>query len=1080
MPVPRWLRPLAARLCGRRRITPRLSDRLRLECLEERLTPTVQVTWHGDQNGVLFPGVLTQVQVNVIFLGSQWSTNATLARDAQQLTQFYTNMITGNAYLGMLSAYNVDNGPQSFFAPDYAAYTGLTISDVPIRNVIANEISSNRTGPPTSQSLYFVYLAPNIQDTDEQLVQGGFGGYHWNFGVPTGPGTGQGVSYAVVPFPVSYVNKPGDPNVLADQTIYSSHELSEAVTNVRLGFANFTQDVGTGWWDPVSVAEIGDLCEGPNLKVGMFKGFWVQAEWSNTPDATGDHRTLPPGTTNVWATGNGNGVFPAGFNLSSEIDPTGPDRPSVTAAAFTTGAGNTLSRTATSGLLAGATDPNNLPLDATLIDGPQHGQLTLNPDGSFTYVPDTGYVGTDSFDLVASDGVFQSDVTAVSITVAPDPAVTGVSPPSGPAAGGTTVTITGTDFGGATAVRFGATFAVGFTVNSDTSIAATAPPGTAGAVDIVVTTAGGTSAATTADRFTYTGSSVGPAGDLAELNAAVWVASADGAGATASVQDDTTRVVAGQASLAFHTTGAFDTSIRYNVPADGWDVTGFDHLHAAFYAQNTNANGFQNGSPWVRLIDTAGNYAQYQYYQGGNPADVLNDAIGSWQRYDIPLSAGATTTDGWRETVSGTPDLTHVAALEIHADTWGFDGFTLWVDDLGFRAAPVSVGPASLPAGQVGTAYSQAITASGPPGPYKFTVSSGGLPPGLTLSNSGSLAGTPTAAGTFAFTVTAANSALASGSDVYTLTINPSPAVVKPPYAVGSGPGMPATVNVYNADGSLRFTLAPYGDFRGGVRVAIGDVNGDGEPDIITGAGPGGGPHIKVFSGADGSLLDSFFAYDASFSAGVFVAAGDVNAHGHADIITGAGAGGGPHVKVFDGETGAAFMSFFAYDASFHGGVTVAAGDVDGDGKADIITGAGAGGGPHVKVFSGADGSTLRSFFAYDASFTGGVFVAAGDVNGDGKADIITGAGAGGGPHVKVFSGADSSLLTSFFAYDAGFSGGVTVGTADVNGDGHADIVTGAGPRGGPHLKVFDGKSLATLENTFSFDPTFVGGVFVG
>ena len=110
--------------------------------------------------------------------------------------------------------------------------------------------------------------------------------------------------------------------------------------------------------------------------------------------------------------------------------------------------------------------------------------------------------------------------------------------------------------------------------------------------------------------------------------------------------------------------------------------------------------------------------------------------------------------------------------------------------------------------------------------------------------------------------------------------------------------------------------------------------------------------------------------------------------------------------------------SFFAYDPAFGGGVTVAAGDVDGDGRADIITGAGPGGGPHVKVFSGADLSELASFFAYDAAFGGGVNVAAGDVNGDGLADIVTGAGLGGGPHVKVFSGADLSELASFFAYD--------------------------------------------------------------
>ena len=57
------------------------------------------------------------------------------------------------------------------------------------------------------------------------------------------------------------------------------------------------------------------------------------------------------------------------------------------------------------------------------------------------------------------------------------------------------------------------------------------------------------------------------------------------------------------------------------------------------------------------------------------------------------------------------------------------------------------------------------------------------------------------------------------------------------------------------------------------------------------------------------------------------------------------------------------------------GQVNLAAYDVDGDGITDIITGAGRGGGPHVVAFSGRDGSTVRSFFPYDASFLGGVFV---------------------------------------------------------------------------------------------------------
>lgn len=108
------------------------------------------------------------------------------------------------------------------------------------------------------------------------------------------------------------------------------------------------------------------------------------------------------------------------------------------------------------------------------------------------------------------------------------------------------------------------------------------------------------------------------------------------------------------------------------------------------------------------------------------------------------------------------------------------------------------------------------------------------------------------------------------------------------------------------------------------------------------------------------------------------MAAGDVNGDGRADLVTGAGAGGGPHVKVFDGRTVAEIRSFFAFESAFTGGVTVATGDVDGDGVADIITGAGPGAaGGHVKAFSGSTGAEIRSFLPFDVGFTGGVSVAA-------------------------------------------------------------------------------------------------------
>lgn len=293
--------------------------------------------------------------------------------------------------------------------------------------------------------------------------------------------------------------------------------------------------------------------------------------------------------------------------------------------------------------------------------------------------------------------------------------------------------------------------------------------------------------------------------------------------------------------------------------------------------------------------------------------------------------------------------------------------------------------------------------------------------------------------------------------------------------------GQPQVVayDALSAGEHARFLAYPSG-FRGGVRVATGDVTGDGVPDIITGAGPGGGPHVKVFDGVTLAPVYSFFAFGASFTGGVYVAAGDVDADGRADIVVGAGSGGGPHVKVFSGATGAEIRSFFAYSATFTGGVTVAVGDVDHDGKADIVTGAGPGGGPHVRVISGATGAQLWSIMAFNPSFTGGVYVAAGNVNLDLSADIIVGAGSGGGPAVHVIDGGSSDDVALFEAYPSTFSGGVRVGAADVNGDGRMDIITAAGPGGGPHVKTWRLGPPTVEDSFYAFDPAFSGGVFVG
>jgi hypothetical protein len=157
--------------------------------------------------------------------------------------------------------------------------------------------------------------------------------------------------------------------------------------------------------------------------------------------------------------------------------------------------------------------------------------------------------------------------------------------------------------------------------------------------------------------------------------------------------------------------------------------------------------------------------------------------------------------------------------------------------------------------------------------------------------------------------------------------------------------------------------------------------------------------------------------------------------------------------------------------------VSVGVADVNGDGVADIITGAGPGGGPLVRVFSLVGGLTeLASFYAYDPGFTKGIFVAGGDVNGDGKAEIVTGTYQEGGP-VRVFDVGPLGVseLTSFFAYFSKFQGPVRVAVADVNGDGIGDIITGAGPGGGPHVQAFSlaGGGLSALASFYAYDPAF-------
>ncbi|MFH1822551.1 MAG: S8 family serine peptidase [Patescibacteria group bacterium] len=241
-----------------------------------------------------------------------------------------------------------------------------------------------------------------------------------------------------------------------------------------------------------------------------------------------------------------------------------------------------------------------------------------------------------------------------------------------------------------------------------------------------------------------------------------------------------------------------------------------------------------------------------------------------------------------------------------------------------------------------------------------------------------------------------------------------------------------SNIKITDYNGQVKNDFIAYNsNFLGGAYVSSGDVDGDGQTEIITGAGYSGGPHVRIFDN-QGNLEGQFFAYAENFRGGVQVAVGDVDGDGQAEIITGAGYTGGPHVRIFDSQ-GNLEGQFFAYAENFRGGVRVAVGDIDGGAarkKFEIITAPGPGGGPHIRIFDN-HGNLEGQFFAYDKNFHGGISLAAGDVDNDGLADVITGAGESGSPHVRVFK-KDGTLIGSFLAFAENFIGGVNVGVIKV------------------------------------------------
>ena len=348
-------------------------------------------------------------------------------------------------------------------------------------------------------------------------------------------------------------------------------------------------------------------------------------------------------------------------------------------------------------------------------------------------------------------------------------------------------------------------------------------------------------------------------------------------------------------------------------------------------------------------------------------------------------------------------------------------------------------------------------------------------------------------------------SGISADSPTISVTVDNSQPCAGYPENILTGPGPGSTnantASVFNAGGALRSNWSAYGTGKWGTSVVAADIEGDGLGEAVTGPGPGDvfGPHVRAFR-ADGTALlkVNYYAY-GTLKYGVNPASEEVDGDMFAEILTGPGPGAvfGPHVRGwdFDGAmlSPLARINFFAYQ-TLRWGVNVAAGSVDGDAFAEILTGAGPGNvfGAQARGFDYDGGpisaiGKINAFLFQTGSY--GVVVEAARTDADGFHELVAAKGPGVGfdSQVKGFDYDGVALNpiggVDFLAY-ASVTMGARVGAGDLDNDGYEEIVTGPGPEPAAAARVkgfdVDGGVAAPLSSTdFDAYPTLGYGVRV-
>jgi hypothetical protein len=268
--------------------------------------------------------------------------------------------------------------------------------------------------------------------------------------------------------------------------------------------------------------------------------------------------------------------------------------------------------------------------------------------------------------------------------------------------------------------------------------------------------------------------------------------------------------------------------------------------------------------------------------------------------------------------------------------------------------------------------------------------------------------------------------------------------------------------------------LSPYPTYQNGVRVAVGDVDGDGRNEIVTAPGRSGFTEPRVFDGRTFALKRALqpFGNTGDWWAGAFVATGDTNGDGRAEIVEGLDAGCCTTLHVLDAVSGKDLSGFFPFGDHSEVGARVAAGDINGDGKAEIL--ATPIGSLRISAFaSSGAGPSFRSFTSFGAEATGRISFAAGDVLGDARAEVVAAAPTSSGAQVKIMDATSGATVASFAPYGPYPVSSLELALGDVDGDGRLDIVLSALTSDGTEVKALD-TSGAELHSFYVLDPTIV------